>query len=228
MKFKILNIFFLCVLFSGCSESESPDNPINQDPEFGEVADIDGNKYKTVKIGDQIWMAENLRTTKFSNGDPIQNLALNTQWENTANPAWSYQNNNELNNAIHGKLYNWYVANGSRNCCPNEWRIPSETDFNQLVNFLGGESIAGGKMKQTGNTNWFPPNSGATNESGFNGVPSAYRYDFGQFDDLGYGVGFWVRDNGLKWFVLRYDDSKFQKTDFGTKNGGISIRCIKN
>lgn len=222
IKFLVLGL-----LIFGCTEKEDPNSQLPENPEFGEIADIEGNKYKTVKIGSQIWMTENLRVTKFSNGDNIPNVSNNKDWENIKSPGWSYQNNNQLNDAIHGKLYNWYVANDSRNCCPQGWRVPDENDFGLLANFLGGETIAGGKLKQTGNLTWFPPNTGATNETGFNGLPSAYRYEFGRFDDLGYGGGFWIKNSIVKWYVLKYDNTKFEMTDFGTKNSGISIRCIK-
>jgi uncharacterized protein (TIGR02145 family) len=220
-------LIVLIILF-GCTESEDNSPQTNDNPVFGELTDIDGNKYVSVKIGNQVWMAENLKVSRFSNGTIIPNLPNNSQWEKTTSPSWSYQNNNELNNALHGKLYNWYVANDSRNCCPDGWRIPDENDFNILINSLGGVSVAGGKLKQSGNSTWLPPNAGATNSTGFSALPSAYRYDFGSFDDFGHGGGYWVKDNSVKWFFMRNDNTKFEKTVSGTKRTGLSIRCIKN
>jgi uncharacterized protein (TIGR02145 family) len=226
---KKLSIFILILSSLSCSEAQNPtDDNDNMGLVFGEVMDLEGNKYQTVKIGKQFWMTENLKASKFSNGDLIQNLKTNNDWEKTRTPAWSYQNNNELNNLIHGKLYNWYTIDDSRNCCPDGWRIPDDNDFKILTDFLGGESLAGGKLKQKGTTNWLPPNIGATNESGFNALPSAYRYSSGGFDDFGSGGGFWVKSSTVKMFVLRSDNSKIELSNFGTKNGGVSIRCIKN
>ncbi len=144
------------------------------------VTDIDGNIYETVQIGSQIWMKENLRTTKYANGDVIPNVTDGNQWSNLTTGAWScYSNNNQIQN-LFGNLYNWFAVADQRNICPTGWHVPSDVEWITLTDYLGGESVAGGKMKSTA-IYWQSPNQDATNESGFSGLPGGFRFQLWRF-----------------------------------------------
>ncbi|MEX0635629.1 MAG: fibrobacter succinogenes major paralogous domain-containing protein [Ferruginibacter sp.] len=154
------------------------------------ITDSDGNSYPVVQIGDQFWTAENLKTTRFADGSVIPNVTSVDAWINLSTPAWCNYENNEANDSIYGKLYNWYTVADPRNLCPTGWHVPSDSEFTILIDFLGGDSIAGGKMKAT--VGWQTANNGATNESGFLGLPGGSRYSY-------YGEFFNVGNNGYWW-----------------------------
>lgn len=181
------------------------------------VTDIDGNVYLTVLIGDQCWMAENLKVTHFRNGDPL------SSW-------WNYDYD-EVNGAIYGKLYNWYVVDDSRNIAPEGWHVPSNVEWQTLADYLGGDTIAGGKIKQAGTLYWDSPNTGATNESGFTGLPGGMRFTDGTFSFMGVIANFWSTteyDGSQVWYWrLGYSSSEiWNYTDY--KSTGFSVRCIKD
>ena len=151
------------------------------------VKDIDGNVYGTVTIGTQVWMAQNLQTSKFNNGTSIPLIADKTQWSSLTTPAYCWYNNDEATYKEYGKLYNWYTVN-TGNLCPSGWHIPSEAELNTLVNYLG-TNTAGCKLKEKGTVHWLSPNTCATNESGFTLLGAGRRNLNGDFNDLG-GVGY--------------------------------------
>ncbi|MCC5940319.1 MAG: fibrobacter succinogenes major paralogous domain-containing protein [Balneolaceae bacterium] len=191
------------------------------------VIDIDGNFYQTVKIGNQWWMAENLRTTRYQNGNQIPNVSDNQDWRNTTFGAWAYYNNDSQFNSIYGKLYNWYAATDNRNICPVGWRTPSDHDLSILANHLGQN--AGGKLKTTGFQFWKNPNSGATNESGFSALPSGGRSINGDFSRMGERAYVWSStesdtENAF-YRILEYNSGNFIRNDFRKKDGR-PIRCI--
>jgi len=133
-----------------------------------EVTDIDGNIYKTVKIGSQVWMAENLKVTKYRNGDPISNVRDNNAWKTCATGAYCWYNNDKtVNKATYGALYNWYAVSDSRNIAPEGWHIASNDEWTTLTTYLGGVCKAAGYIKETDFIHWNSPNAGATNSSGF-------------------------------------------------------------
>ena len=198
---------------------------------YGTMTDQQGNTYRTVQIGNQLWMAENLKTTQYRNGDAIPNITDNTVWANTLDGACCSYENNISNDCPYGKLYNWYAVNDSRNICPTGWRVPSSSDLSNLVAFLGGPSRAGGKMKSTGTQFWYSPNIGATNESGFSGLPGAYRLNNGSF-------GAPLRDGGFWWTTFSFGDialfsalvsyeTVIYNSGYNPKKFGYSVRCIK-
>jgi uncharacterized protein (TIGR02145 family) len=154
------------------------------------VIDIDGNQYATVKIGTQVWMAENLKTSKFADGSVIPNVTANAAWTQLSTPAWCSYDNNSSNDSIYGKLYNWVTVADSRNVCPTGWHVPADAEWTTLIDFLGGDSIAGGKMKSV--TGWNAPNTGASNESNFSALPGGFRFDFS-------GVCAAIGDYGSWW-----------------------------
>ena len=139
------------------------------------IKDIDGNKYKTVTIGTQVWMAENLKTTKFNDGTPIPMVKENDAWANLTTPAFSWYNNDSIDNKRnYGALYNWYTVSTNK-LCPVGWHVPTEAEWATITAYLGEVGLAGGKLKDAGTVHWRTPNTGATNESGFTALPGGYR-----------------------------------------------------
>ncbi|HPG38813.1 MAG TPA: chitobiase/beta-hexosaminidase C-terminal domain-containing protein [bacterium] len=201
--------------------------------ETGTVIDIDGNTYQTVKIGDQWWMAENLRVTHYRNGDPIPNITDNTEWKYFSTGAYCYYDNNNINAAVYGALYNWHVVNDNRNLAPAGWHVPSDAEWQALINYLGGDAVAGGKMKEVGTTHWLSPNKGATNESGFTARPGGWRGASrpSGFCWIGGNASFWSTtedSNGLAWFrVLGYDFFNVYRYSYSIYDG-YSIRLVRD
>jgi uncharacterized protein (TIGR02145 family) len=193
------------------------------------VTDIDGNIYNTVAIGTQVWMVENLKTTKYRNGDPIPNVTENIEWSNLTTGAYCDYDNTPGNSVTYGKLYNWFAVNDSRNIAPTGWHVPSDAEWTILTSFLGGEEVAGGKLKETGTTHWQSPNTGATNESGFSGLPGGDNR-FGSFSSLGDFGCFWSSTElgPTAWFhFLSYNDASVPRSN-ETKSIGFSVRCLRD
>lgn len=195
------------------------------------VTDIDGNTYRTVKIGNQWWMAENLKVTHYRNGDDIPNVTGGTDWVNLTTGAYGSYNNNSENVSIYGLLYNWYTADDSRNIAPASWHVPSDAEWQTLVDYLGGDAVAGGKMKETGTSHWQSPNKGATDESGFSALPGGDRYDGGVFSDLGSYALFWssteINSSGAWGRALLYENSEVYR-NANVKQVGFSVRCVRD
>src|SRR5664280_2706679 len=202
VKFSVLVLFVILVI-NGCKKGDnSPSNPYNGKTTavfntgltYGTMTDQDGNIYKTITIGTQTWMAENLRTTKYRDSTEIPNVTDNTAWDALTTGAYCNYNNTTSADTIatYGRLYNWYAATDSRNIAPAGWHVPTDAEWTTLTTYLGGESVAGGKMKETGITHWISPNTGATNESGFSALPSGMRnwYD-GLYIYLVVSTNFW-------------------------------------
>jgi len=199
------------------------------------ITDKDGNSYKTVFIGTQQWMAENLKTSKYNDGTTIPNITDNTQWGNNTTGAWASYNNDAAKNAKYGKLYNWYAVskttNGNKNICPTGWHVPTDAEWMVLTDNLGGDSIAGGKMKEVGTTNWYSPNTDATNMSLFTGLPGGYRYSYGDYNYIGH-YGYWWSSTEPKtsaaWYrYLDYYNGNAYRDDF-SKGYGFSVRCLRD
>lgn len=199
--------------------------------DFVECKDAFGNYYSVVKIGGQIWMAENLKTTKYRNGDDITNFTNNTDWGMYSISSWCNYNNDATNSNNPGKLYNWYAVFDSRNITPVGWHIPSDLEWTMLTSFLGGENVSGGKLKETDLFHWGVPNTSATNEVGFTALPGGYRLTSGQYDNLG-NNGYWwsLTENGINyaWYRYIYKESASVVRDYYNKNAGFSIRCVKD
>jgi uncharacterized protein (TIGR02145 family) len=182
------------------------------------------------------WAFENFDGTTFRNGDPIPQVTNNAAWAALTTPAWCYYDNDPLNGQIYGKLYNWYAVTDPRGFAPIGWRVPTDDDWTALTTCLGGEEVAGGKMKATGtiqdNTGlWLSPNIGATNESGFTGLPGGARYNSGAFNNIG-DTAFW-------WSSTEYDSefALFRSVEavdivvnriINNKTYGLSVRLIKD
>ena len=198
----------------------------------GTVTDIDGNVYKTVKIGNQWWMAENLKVKHYCNGDAIQNITNSTTWLNLEvnedNGAWCYYKNDFSYSGTYGCLYNWYALNDSRGLAPAGWRIPYASDWQQLLDFLGGN--AGGKLKEMGISHWRSPNTGATDAVGFCALPGGWRARFGYFKKLGEEAFFWSSSqyniDEARSFGLDCKRTTIWRNLY-PKGMGLSVRCVR-
>lgn len=195
------------------------------------VMDFDGNGYYSVSIGNQVWLIENLRVTHYRNGEPIPNIADGVQWSNLTSGAYCYHRNDSTVVNELGILYNWYAINEVRELAPWGWHIATDSEWETLINYLGGVSIAGGKMKETGTTNWFSPNSGADNSSGFTGLSGGQRAYDGEFYGPGVYGCFWTATeenatNARDWFL--YNGNATITRYFDSKNAGFNVRCIKD
>jgi uncharacterized protein (TIGR02145 family) len=181
-------------------------------------------------------MAENLKTTIYRNGDAIANVTGENQWVNLETGAWCYYDNNSQYNCPYGKMYNWYAVADSRNVCPTGWHVPTDAEWTTLTSFLGGETVAGGKLRSTGLQYWVSPNQDATNESGFSGLPGGYRYIFGTFNYFGYYGSWWSSteiDTGTAWYrLLLFNDGSVYSTEASSygnfKHRGFSVRCLRD
>jgi uncharacterized protein (TIGR02145 family) len=198
------------------------------------VKDIDGNVYHTVTIGTQVWMVENLKVTKYNDGTSIPNVTDDSAWSELCSGAYCTYENNDGNAKTYGRLYNWYAVNTDK-LAPKGWHIPNDAEWSTLITFLGGEGIAGGKLKATGSS-WAAPNAGATNESGFTALPGGDRgANYGDFgSDGGHYVigefGFWwsssIDTYDASYCQMSYDDSSASFGWGGEKQEGLSVRCI--
>ncbi len=206
---------------------------------YGEgLKDRDGNYYKSIIIGDQEWMASNLKVTNYRNGDPIPGVRPDDQWESLSSGGYIwYDHDSATLGDQYGALYNWHAVNDERRLCPEGWRIPKKEDWEELIEYLGGEDMAGGKMKSTRtfpdpHPRWDDPNTGSSNISGFSGFPAGYREKLGRFVHLG-ERGFWwsatehqVSETMAVNAVLNSDSQSILFL-FSSKNRGCSVRCIK-
>jgi len=201
--------------------------------EYGTVTDIDGNEYHTVKIGTQWWMAENLKVTHYRNSDDVPNVTEDSSWINLRTGAYCSYENHEDTVSTFGRLYNWYAVVDSRGLAPTGWHIPSDDEWQTLVEYLEGDSTAGGKMKETGSLRWNSPNTGATNESGFTALPGGFRSGvINDFSAIGEGAWVWSSTESITictWCrILSNKNSVVNRIEGGMKLFGLSVRCIKD
>lgn len=254
---KILFVLFVGSLFWSCQKDNSNNrgnttlgtahscgakDVHNPNKSYGSVTDIDGNTYKTIQIGSQTWMAENLNTTKYRNGVSIQGITDNTEWSNNNTGAYCSYNNNTSNDCPYGKLYNWYAAVNSNGICPTGWRVPDDADWNRLIKFIDQDadttcsacnqsSTAGGLMKSSDTSYWLSPNTGGTNQSGFSGIGAGSKGATGIFEYKG-SFGIWWSFTEVNTYQASLRRLYFQSNSIGReytdKNYGFSIRCIKN
>lgn len=222
----LLLLISLALIISSCKKNDDP----------SVIKDGDGNIYTSVAIGTQTWLVENLKTTKFNDGTSIQLVTDNSVWNSLTTPACCFYNNDEAaNKSTFGALYNWYAVNNDK-LCPKGWHVPSESEWTELVNFLGGESVAGGKLKTTGtieagNGLWHQPNVDATNETGFSALPGGLCGSV--FNDINWGGVWWTSteyppNRAYYFYINNYDGTVGDSEDGGSKNSGFSVRCLKD
>ena len=193
----------------------------------------------TTTICDQTWMVRNLDVSTYRNGDPIPQVTDPAAWAALTTGAWCYYFNDPAYGPIYGKLYNWYAVTDPRGLAPIGWHVPTEPEWVTLVDCLGGEYIAGGKLKEIGTTHWFDPNIGATNETGFTALPGNIRQNTGDFSPSSntpfLGIfGFWwttsenpdVPGHGLDKYMIH--DSESVQNGGDHKNTGCSVRCVRD
>jgi len=247
-KFSIFSLAILGVislLSIGCKKSSDNNN---NNPPLTTITDIDGNVYHTVTIGTQVWMVENLKTTKYNDGSSIPLVPVDSVWVKLSTPAYCWYDNNIEYKNTYGALYNWYTIQTGK-LCPAGWHIPTEADLNTLATYLGGPSVAGGKLKETGTSHWESPNTAATNESGFTayagGLRTVDRSEW--FGHMVYSCYYTGLGSDGSWWTTSYnetthncicldlvydygymDSSGFFAGDGFQKRRGLSVRCIKN
>ncbi len=195
------------------------------------VKDADGNVYTSVKIGTQVWMAENLRTTKFNDGKAITLVADDNAWKALTTPAYCWYNSDvAFKKSTYGALYNWYSVN-TKKLCPAGWHVPSDEELTTLTTYLGGESVAGGKLRETGIAHWEKPNTGATNQSRFKALASGYRNNNGIYANIGFFCFWWSSTEyapTAAWGRTLGNSGTNIIRIFSLKKNGYSVRCIKN
>jgi uncharacterized protein (TIGR02145 family) len=221
-------------IFSGNNVSENGQNAqtatVRKD--MTSLTDFEGNIYNTITIGTQVWMKENLKTTKYSDGTSIPLVTSTTEWASLTSPGYCWYENDESSyKTPYGALYNWYTVNTGK-ICPIGWHVPSDTDWTILITYLGGERVAGGKLKEIGTAHWLSPNKGASNNAGFKALPGGCRSTIGKPMDYGikyYGHWWSSTDNLNEAYMIAIDYSRIV-VDLGflDKTGGYSIRCLKD
>ena len=211
---------YLIFLATSCKKENDPET----------VTDIDGNVYNTVTIGSQVWMKENLKTTKFNDGSSIPLVTDLTQWIALNSPGFCWYDNNSGNKTAYGALYNWFAVNTEK-LCPYGWRVPSDDDWTTLTTLYGGENAASAKLKEAGTTHWTAPNTG-TNESGFTALPGGGRAGSdGAFVEIYTGAHWWSiteysASNAYYRGMINSNTIVYRNNS--DKRSGFSVRCIKN
>jgi uncharacterized protein (TIGR02145 family) len=223
--YPLILVGFVLILFNSCKKDES--SPLSS------LIDIDGNVYDTVTIGTQVWMAENLKTTKYNDGAPIPLVTGNSAWANLTTPGYCfYDNDAGTNKATYGAIYNWYTVNTGK-LCPTGWHVPTDIEWIILTQFLGGEPLAGGELKETGTIHWSSPNEGATNSSGFTALPGGYRQDDGSFYNINDDDFWWSSTESTSQITKAWSrgvnyNYPYVYADIYLKSFGYSVRCLKN
>jgi uncharacterized protein (TIGR02145 family) len=218
-------------------------NPVSPSFKTGSMSDIDGNHYKTIKIGNQWWMAENLKVTHYRNGDAILNIIDDSTWSTLATGAYCVYDNDEKSVVTYGRLYNWLAVNDSRGLAPEGWHVPSDIEWKNLEKNLGMNksqfdkdgwrgSDEGGKLKQNGFKYWSFPNTSATNVSGFSALPGGMHYYDSNYANMGWYASFWTSTEEIRgWYAwhrfLCYNSSKIFRY-YNSQQDGFSVRLIKD
>lgn len=205
----------------------SKDIVFNSDLIYGQVTDIDGNVYKTIQIGSQTWMAENLQTKRYNDGTEIPQVSYSSRWPALSTGALCWYDNMNL---TYGALYNWYSVS-SGNLCPTGWHVPTDEEWTTLTNFAGGVETAGNQLREKGSVHWTSPNSGATNSIGFTALPGGYRYFNGAYNAVK-RYGYWwtsTESNTVNAYArdLYYGYAYIDKIS-SDKRTGASVRCLKD
>lgn len=252
MRYSLIALCGAMLLFAACKKDKDDPQPTpTPPPSDNTVTDADGNSYPTVTIGSQVWMAQNLRTTKYRDGSAIPNITSHTGWGALTTGAYANYDNDAGHAATYGRLYNWHAVNDTRGLCPQGWHVPSDAEWKTLETTLGmpagqlnqtdmirgGSQNVGGKLKSITN-HWVQPNEGATNESGFTALPGGVRYadfdpdqDTSSFYELGESGAWWsstASDANSAWgrHLLNYDAGVYRGTEY--KEEGYCVRCLRD
>lgn len=207
-------------------------NVIQEDTQNGgTVMDIDGNVYQTVTIGSQVWMAENLKTTKYNDGTSIPNVTDASEWLNLSTPGYCWYDNDISYSNPYGALYNWYTVNTGK-LAPTGWHVPSDDEWTTLTDYLGGEISAGSKLKESGTLHWYGSNLGATNETGFTALPGGVRGWLGVFGNISLYGNWWSsteNSESAAWNrSIIYSNINVDRGGGANKVIGLSVRCVKD
>jgi len=242
--YSTFSIVFFLLFITSCEKSN--DSPINQtngrtsaifNPNltYGTMTDQDGNEYKTIHVNGQTWMAENLRTTKYRNGDNIPKIVNNSDWASLTTGAYcNYNNTDNIDTiATYGRLYNWYTTSNSRNLAPEGWHVATNTDWELLALLLGGEDVAAFKFKENGESHWYGFGEYATNESGMTILPSGLRGPSdGNFCCMGARGSYWSStqgDDGYAWNIPFVNSPSGDCVRvLNHMKYGYAIRCVKD
>lgn len=236
MKLRIISLTLAAaalIFMTSCSKDDEPES----------VTDASGNVYETFVVNGKVWMKSNLRTTEYSDGSGILILLHDdVEWA-TAGPACTiYQSDiagldsDGSMVSTYGMLYNWYAVTASTGLCPTGWRVATEDDWDDLIDYLGGDAVAGGKLKSkrtdpSEHPRWDLPNTGATNEKGFNILPSGYRSSIGEFYGLGFCTYYWCSSEYDASFGVCYyltsEDATMEKY-YKKKRSGYPVRCVSD
>jgi len=223
------------LVLTACSKEIDPTTYIYFNPliTYGNLIDIEDNSYKTVTIGTQVWMAENLKSTKYNDGLNIPLVAKNEHWSTLDSPGYCWYDNHKGHKPTYGALYNWYAVNTNK-LCPTGWHVPTKDDWTILHTYLGGVIWPGIKLKEAGTSHWNYSDKAtiATNESGFTALPGGLRNSLGEFYHFR-NLGLWWSSteliSGEPWcFDMSYDDDNAYLDKGFVENTGFSVRCIKN
>ncbi len=192
------------------------------------VMDVDGNSYRTISIGKQTWMAENLQTKHYRDGTAIRQMQNKGEWKYSKVGTWCYYDRDSTNNSTYGKLYNWYAVADTHGLCPVHWHVPGVEELQQVTHVLGGGSVAGRKMETT--NGWKMHGQEGDNSSGFSAAPGGYRYEDGNFTDKGYGACFWSASgsNGVAWCIGMGTNGGAAGLLGNAYVAGLSVRCVKD
>ena len=196
------------------------------------VTDVDGNTYNAISIGNQIWLTENLKVTKYNDQVPISLVLDDASWSTQTEPAYCYYQGDIANANGYGNLYNWHVVNNAKNVCPSGYYVPSIADWEELITFVGGNAVAGGKLKEMGLEHWLDPNTGADNSSSFTLLPSGWRANNnGFYENLSYMAFVWsstsVDAQSSSIILVGYDSPACYTSDSHILTG-LPIRCLKD
>ena len=225
--FWIYKLFIIIILFVFLSsfKIEKNYNSIISEQQTGTVTDIEGNTYKTIKIGNQWWMAENLRTTKFNDGTSIPMVSNDSAWSVLKTPAYCWYANDELNKNVYGALYNWFTIQTNK-LCPKGWHVPTDEEWTALSKYLG--KMTGSKLKEAGTTHW---SVDTLSNSKFNALPGGSRFGLGTFGGIGDEGLFWTATmckNVYAWCrYLYYNNAEIGRNN-AYKTDGFSVRCVKD
>ncbi len=233
--FVFLSVTLVSILLSGCKKDDpaTTDGLIfNSKLTYGTVTDVNGNVYKTIPVGTQTWMAENLRVLHYTNGDTISKIADNLPWSKMEAGAYCDYGGNAAKAATYGKLYNFYALHDTRKLCPTGWHVPTDAEWETMVNFLGGyELVTSDKLRETGTTHWAYLNEGANNDSGFTALPGGMRDFGGLYTDFGQMGFFWTSTPAGDYYNLDavyFYLSNSVSYGVGSKKNGMSVRCVKD